>query len=98
MRNISAKTLESLDAFMASLAFYQFYCFTIQVAICGPFGTLWDALLIKILQKHGWKRIYEWQGVFVHPDGSSLVAHVDDLLIQMDIISLEEMWYMLAVL
>ena len=43
-------------------------------------GPLWDAKLGAVLEYWGWSRIHEWSGVFVHADGSIIIAYVDDLL------------------
>ena len=43
-------------------------------------GPLYDNLMEKVLVSDNWERVYEWPGVFIHPDGSVLVIYVDDLM------------------
>ena len=45
-------------------------------------GLLWERQFEKILLKHGWEQIPNWECLFVHREkGLFLFVHVDDIRI-----------------
>ena len=44
-------------------------------------GALFEQFLTAVLNKYLWEAIPDWFGVFTHPDGSTFVVYVDDLML-----------------
>ena len=56
-------------------------------------GLLWERQFEKILQKHGWEKIPNWECLFVHREkGLFLFVHVDDIKLTGRKQNIDSMW------
>ena len=56
-------------------------------------GLLWERQFENILLKHGWKKIPNWEGLFVHREkGLFLSVYVDDIKLAGKKQNLDPMW------
>ena len=59
-------------------------------------GLLWERQLEKILLKHGWEKVPNWECLFVHHQkGLFLSVHVDDIKLAGKKRNIDPMWKVL---
>ena len=61
-------------------------------------GLLWERQFEKVLLKHGWEKIPNWEFLFVHRDkGLFLSVYVDDIKLAGKKHNIDPMWKVLSI-